>query len=126
MRADLQKNSDHMQRLRDRLHDGLSRQLQDIRLNGHLEKRLPNTLNISFRGLEANRILEEIGLEVAASVGAACHSDRVEVSHVLQAMGVPLESAMGTLRFSVGRMTTEEEIDKAIQVVVEAVKELHR
>lgn len=87
---------------------------------------MPNTLNISFRGLEANRILEEIGLEVAASAGAACHSDRVEVSHVLQAMGVPLEWAMGTLRFSVGRMTTEEEIDKAIQVVVEAVKELHR
>lgn len=123
---DLKKNKDHMQRLRDQLHDGLNRQLNDIRLNGHLKKRLPNTLSLSFKGLEANRILEEIGLDVAASAGAACHSDKVEVSHVLQAMGVPLEWAKGTLRFSVGRMTTQQEIDKAIEVVVNAIKKLRR
>jgi cysteine desulfurase len=123
---DLPANGDRMQRLRERLHEGLISQLDDIRLNGHVEKRLPNTLNISFKSLEANRILEEIGLEIAASAGAACHSDRTEVSHVLRAMGVPLEWAMGTLRFSVGRMTTEEEIDKAISVVVRAVRELRK
>jgi len=118
---DLDKNMARMKFLRDRLHEGLLGRLPNIRLNGHLDQRLPNTLNLSFKGQEANRILEEIGLEVAASAGAACHSDSVAISHVLQAMGVPLEWAKGTLRFSVGRMTTEAEIDKTIRVVAEAL-----
>jgi cysteine desulfurase len=121
---DLEKNMARMKFLRDRLHEGLLGRLFDIRLNGHLQLRLPNTLNISFKDLEANRILEEIGLEVAASAGAACHSDSLEISHVLIAMGIPVEWAKGTLRFSVGRMTTEAEIDKAIRVVADAVNKL--
>ena len=121
---DLQQNMAHMQRLRDRLHKGLAIELTDVRLNGHSVKRLPNTLSLSFKGVEANRILEEIGLKVAASAGAACHSDTVEISHVLESMNVPLEWAKGTLRFSVGRMTTAEEIDKAIEFVTRAVKKL--
>jgi cysteine desulfurase len=123
---DLQRNMAHMQRLRDRLHKGLTAELTGARLNGHSVKRLPNTLSLSFKGVEANRILEEIGLEVAASAGAACHSDTVEISHVLEAMKVPLEWAKGTLRFSVGRMTTTEEIDKAIEIVTRAVKKLRK
>jgi cysteine desulfurase len=123
---DLEQNMQHMQYLRDRLHSGLSRRLEDIRLNGHMRERLPNTLSISFKELEANRILEEIGLEIAASAGAACHSDTVEISHVLEAMGVPLEWAKGTLRFSTGRMTTAEDIDKTVQVVADAVEKLRR
>ena len=71
-----------------------------------------------------HRILEEIGLEVAASAGAACHADTVELSHVLIAMGVPVEWAKGTLQFSAGKMTTETEIDKAIRVVADAVDKL--
>jgi len=118
---DLEKNMAHMELLRDRLYEGLRARLTDIRLNGPKEKRLPNTLSISFKGQEANRILEDIGLEVAASAGAACHSDSVEISHVLQAMQVPLEWAKGTLRFSVGRMTTAAEIDRTIAVVAAAV-----
>ena len=121
---DLEMNMARMKFLRDRLHEGLLGRLFDIRLNGHLQHRLPNTLNLSFKGLEANRILEEISLEVAASTGAACHSDSVEISHVLKAMGTPLGWAMGTLRFSVGRMTTEAQIDKAIRVVADAVNKL--
>jgi len=93
-------------------------------MNGHPEKRLPNTLSISFKNIEANRILEEIGLEIAASAGAACHSDTVILSHVLEAMGAPVEWAKGTLRFSTGRMTTSDEIEKAAGVVVNAVKSL--
>ena len=119
---DLDKNIAHMKFLRDRLHEGLMAQTPDIRLNGDRQHCLPNTLSVSFRGQEANRILEDIGLEVAASAGAACHSDTVEISHVLEAMDVPLEWAKGTLRFSVGRMTTEAEIDKTIQVVAEATR----
>jgi len=121
-RRDLEKNMARMKFLRDRLHEGLLGRLSNIRLNGHIQHRLPNTLSISFKGLEANRILEEIGLEVAASAGAACHSDSVEISHVLRAMGTPLEWAKGTIRFSVGRMTTQAEIDKTIRVVADAVK----
>jgi cysteine desulfurase len=123
---DLVKNMAHMQNLRDRLYQGLCTQLDDIRLNGLNAERLPNTLNVSFKDLEANRILEEIGLEVAASAGAACHSDTVVISHVLKAMTVPLQWAKGTLRFSVGKMTTTAEIDKAIRIVVDAVKKLRR
>ena len=121
---DLDSNMARMQYLRDRLHGGLLSRLTGIQLNGHQERRLPNTVSLSFKGLEANRILEEIGLEVAASAGAACHADTVELSHVLVAMGIPVEWAKGTLRFSVGKMTTEAEIDKAIRVVADAVEKL--
>jgi len=121
---DLEEKMNVMKSLRDRLHDGLIRKDCKIRLNGHPVKRLPNTLSLSFKGLEANRILEEMGLEVAASAGAACHADTVEISHVLEAMEVPVEWAKGTIRFSVGRMTTVDEIDKAIEVVAGAVKRL--
>lgn len=114
----------HLKAMRDRLHKGLEAQMKDIRLNGHPENRLPNTLSLSFKGLEANRILEEIGLEVAATAGAACHSDTMILSHVLEAMRVPVEWAKGTVRFSTGRMTTSEQIDRAVSVVDIAVKRL--
>ncbi len=114
----------HLKTMRDRLHQKLTDQLNDIRLNGHPEDRLPNTLSLSFKGLEANRILEEIGLDVAASAGAACHSDTVTLSHVLEAMKVPVDWAKGTVRFSTGRMTTSDDIDRAVGVVVAAVERL--
>ena len=122
----LEHSYSHLKSMRDRLHAGLNDQLDDVRLNGHPEKRLPNTLSLSFKDLEANRILEEIGLEVAASAGAACHSDTVQLSHVLEAMRIPMEWAKGTVRFSTGRMTTTEEIDRAVEVVVRAVALLRR
>ena len=103
----------YMSRMRDRLEQGLLSASRDRRINGHPEKRLPNTSSVAFRGLEADRILAGLPT-VAASAGAACHSDQVEVSHVLAAMNVPIEYAMGTLRFSVGRFTKPDEIDRAI------------
>jgi len=121
---DLARNNAHMTAMRDRLEEGLQSGLSDIRFNGHRRKRLPNTCSVSFFGVEANRILEEIGLEVAASAGAACHSDKVQISHVLEAMNIPEQWAKGTLRFTTGRMTTEEEIDMALEIVVSAVKKL--
>ena len=121
-RRDLDKNSRHMQAMRDRLHEGLKNGCDQVKLNGHPQKRLPNTLNISFLGLEANRILDAIRTEVAAAAGAACHSDRVKVSEVLEAMNVPLEWAKGTLRLTTGRMTTAADIDKAVEVICAAVK----
>ncbi len=114
----------HMKAMRDRLETGLKSALDDIRFNGHPEKRLPNTASVSFLGVAADRLLEEIGLEVAASAGAACHSDQVRISHVLAAMGIPEDWAKGTLRFTTGRMTTAGEIDRALEVVVSGVKRL--
>ncbi len=122
----LDATMDHMQALRDRLHDGLGRELENCRLNGHPKKRLPNTLSLSFKGLEADRILEKIGNEVAASAGAACHSNTISVSHVLEAMNLPIQWAKGTVRFSVGRMTTHSEVDRAIKIIVKAIKEITR
>jgi cysteine desulfurase NifS/selenium donor protein len=109
----LESHARHMRSLRDRLETGLKERFPEIRVNGHPERRLPNTLSASFKGLEANTVLSEL-TGVAASAGAACHSDRVEVSSVLEAMAVPPEYAMGTIRFSVGRFTTSEEVDRAL------------
>jgi cysteine desulfurase len=119
----LEENQAHFRTMRDRLHVALVEALGDevIKLNGHQEERLPNTLSISFRGVEANTLLTEIAEKVAASAGAACHADDIDVSAVLEAMHVPIEWAMGTVRFSVGRGTTVEEVDRAAAIVAEAV-----
>jgi len=121
-RRDLDANMAHMRQMRDRLYDGLHKKCRQVRLNGHPENRLPNTLSLSFRDLEANRILDRIAPAVAASAGAACHSGTVEISQVLEAMNVPLDWAKGTLRLTTGRYTTEEDIDRAVQVISQAVK----
>jgi cysteine desulfurase len=123
-RRNLQKTQLHCQTTRDRLHTGLLHELGEggLRLNGHPEKRLPNTLSVSFRGVRANILLAEISGQVAASAGAACHADEVTVSAVLEAMRVPTDWAMGTVRFSVGRTTTAAEIDRAVSIVASAVR----
>ena len=113
----------HMREMRDRLESQLLDSGADARVNGHPDRRLPNTSSISFRGQEADRILANLPT-VAASAGAACHSDQVELSHVLSAMAVPLEYAMGTVRFSVGRFTSAEEIDLAVAEVTRVVDSL--
>ncbi len=125
---DLLENAAHFQAMRDRLHEGLLRELggEAVRINGHPDRRLPNTLNLGFRDVEASTVLSEIGDRVAASAGSACHADSVEVSPVLRAMNVPLEWAIGTVRFSVGRNTTAEEIDRAVEVVAQAVRQRQR
>ena len=121
---DLEKNMKHMRAMRDRLYAGIKKGWDQVKLNGHPQQRLPNTLSISFLGLEANRILDAVGKEVAASAGAACHSDTVQISAVLKAMHVPLEWAKGTLRLTTGRMTTARDIDRAAQVICAAVQKM--
>ena len=123
-KRDMDKNMSHMGAMRDRLYDGLKEKCEEIKLNGHPEKRLPNTLSVSFLGLDANTIITEIKDDVAASAGAACHSGGIKISHVLKAMDIPVEWARGTLRFSTGRMITESEIDNAINIIANAVTKL--
>ena len=120
---DLERNASHMQEMRDRLHEALSDRIPDLHFNGHPDRRLPNTLSISFPGLEANTIIDELE-EVAASAGAACHADQIDISHVIEAMGLPEEVAMGTIRFSVGRETKSEEIDSAAEEIAEVVNRI--
>ena len=115
-RRDLTINRARMKALRDRLHEGLKSAAQDLRLNGHPEKRLPNTLSIGFRNMEAAALLNELIIaNISTSAGSACHAGETTISHVLAAMKVPLDYAAGTLRLSVGKMTTEVEIDQAIE-----------
>ncbi len=121
---DLSKNTDHLKKMRDELYYGLLKKIPDIKLNGHPEKRLPNTLSIAFPEIEANLILSEME-GVAASAGAACHSEKIDVSPVLSAMKVPLEYAIGTIRFSTGKMTTEDEIERTIKIVTDVVGKLN-
>jgi cysteine desulfurase len=101
-------------RLRDRLWEGLRVRFgEGIVLNGHPTERLPNTLNVSFVGRVGADILAALD-GVSASTGAACHAASVELSPVLRAMGVPRVVGMGAVRLSLGRMTTEAEIDEVL------------
>ena len=119
----LEERGRHCRTLRDRLYEGIVQQIPDAHLNGHLEQRLPNTLSLSFPGLEANTILSEL-TDVAASAGAACHADEVVMSETLQAMKVPAAVAMGTIRFSTGAFLTEAEVDRAVDAIVAVVRRL--
>jgi selenium donor protein len=117
-----------MKEMRDRLSKGLKNNLSEIvklKENGHLQQRLPNTASVSFANIEANTLISEIEDRVAVSAGAACHSDQVHVSATLEAMKVPLEFAMGTIRFSTGKLTTVDEIDKVISIVSDSVIKLN-
>ena len=117
---DLRSYSNHMKTMRDRLESRILSNVPGTRINGHPEQRLPNTSSLSFEGLKANEILDSFET-IAASAGAACHSDSVTLSSVLVAMNVPIDFAMGTIRFSTGRQTTEEEVDTAADEVCRVV-----
>ena len=104
--------------LRDRLWEGLSARVPEVRLNGHPTERLPGTCNVCFRHIESESIVLGLDLKgIGVSAGSACTSGNVEPSHVLLAMGIPLDWAMGTVRCSVGRGTTAEDIDYVVDSV---------
>ncbi len=122
-REHLEENMEHYRTTRDYLHKLLLEALPGIKLNGHPEKRLPNTLSISFPHVEANTLIDRLE-GVAASAGAACHSESIDVSAVLEAMLVPMDYAMGTIRFSTGRNLTMDEVKKAADEIVQTVTAL--
>lgn len=110
--------------LRDRLQQALAQGLA-VHLNGHSTERLPNTLNTSVPGVVGNHLLDAVP-EVAASTGSACHADTIEPSAVLLAMGVAPDLALGALRLSLGRWSTEEGVDLAADRLVAAAQRLRR
>jgi cysteine desulfurase len=122
-RSEMEAESKRLTALRDRLHKAVADRLDHLRLNGHPTERLPNTLNLSFAYVEGEALMMKMR-DVAVSSGSACTSASLEPSHVLRALGVPEELAHSSIRFSVGRFTTEEEIDYAAEQVVRGVHEL--
>src|SRR5579884_224971 len=114
-----QKLRQMRERLWQRLREGLG---ERVVLNGHAEKRLPNTLNASFAGHIGAELLEKVP-EIAASTGSACHEGKISLSPVLCAMGVPPNIGRGALRLTVGRFTTEEQVDRAAEILIAAAGE---
>ena len=122
-RDDLAPEGRRVAALRDHLLDGLRTRLDGVTVNGSLAARLPHNLNVSFDGLEGESLL--VGLDdVAVSSGAACTSVNPEPSHVLRAIGIPDHLARASLRFGIGRTTTEAEVDYAIEKVSSLVTRL--
>jgi len=125
-RAEMTAEAKRVKALRDRLEAGLARTITDFSFNGHREKRLFNTASVCIRYVEGEAMLLNLDMRhgIAASSGSACTSGSLEPSHVLLAMGIPAEIAHGSLRFSLGRGTTEEEIDKVIEALPPIVEKL--
>jgi cysteine desulfurase len=111
--------------LRDKLETGLLETCPGAIINGHIESRLPNTGNISFEYVEGEAILLRLNeFNICASSGSACTSGSLEPSHVLRAMGVPFTAIHGSVRFSLSRYTTEEDIDLVLEKMPGIIKEL--
>lgn len=111
--------------MRQKLVAGISEQIEGVTLNGHTTERLPNTANISFPGVEAEALMMAVpGL--AVSFGAACTSGTMKGSHVLTALGVDESRLASSIRFSLGRFTRNEDVDKAIEQVAAAVRRLRK
>ena len=109
-----------MQALRDKMWAALQERLDDIYLNGSWEHRLPNNLNVSFAYVEGEAMMMGIK-DIACSSGSACTSASLEPSYVLRALGVDVELAHTSIRFGFGRFTTPEEVDFAVDLIVEKV-----
>ncbi len=121
--AEMSDEAARLSALRDRLQRRVMDGVDEVKLNGHPTERLPNTVNLSFGYVEGEGVMMRMK-DVAVSSGSACTSASLEPSHVLQAIGVPPEFAHGSIRFSLGRTTTAEEVDYAADRVLTAVKEL--
>lgn len=122
---DMEAEMKHIASLRDRLEKGLMQKISHVRLNGHPTKRIPNTANMSFEFAEGESLLLNLDMKgIAASSGSACTSGTLEPSHVLVAMGVPLEASHSSVRFSLGRGNTVEDIDYVIEALPAMVERM--
>jgi cysteine desulfurase len=109
--------------LRDRLHHRLTHAVGEVRLNGHPDRRLPNTINVSFTGVHGDALLAAVP-DLAASTGSACHAGTTEPSPVLSAMGMERDRALSAVRLSLGRWTTGPDIDHAAELLIAAARHL--
>jgi cysteine desulfurase len=117
----------YIKKLRDKLHQGITSRIEEVFLNGHPEMRLPNTLNMSFAFVEGESMVMNLDLMgIAVSTGSACTSGTLEPSHVLTAIGCGPERAHSSLRFSLGKDNTEEEINIVIDTLEEIITKLRK
>lgn len=123
--VELEYSIDRMQRLRDRLQTGFQN-IPDVKINGSITHRLPNTLNVSFRNVESHVLMKKLINDIAVSSGSACTSAVPEPSFVLKALGLDDETAYASIRFSIGRRTTEDEIDFVIKKVTAEVSAIRK
>ena len=121
--SDMPEESVRLASLRDRLLDGLRRGLSEVRVNGTLERRLPHNLHVSFDGVEGEALLMALG-DLAVSTGSACSSGSQAPSHVLEAIGAVGERAGASIRFGLGRTTSNADVDFAVERVTAVVKSL--
>ncbi len=120
-----EEEMDRLSLLRDRLQSGIMEEIDDVILNGHASKRLPHLLNVSILGVEGESLLLSLDAEgVGVSTGSACTSGSLEPSHVLTAMDIPAEVAHGSLRFSLGRINDEKDVDYVVETLPEIVERL--
>ena len=123
--ANMKEEWNREETLRDYFEDEVSKRIPEIKINGKGARRLPGTSSITFKYLEGESMLLNLSLKgIAVSSGSACSSDSLQPSHVLLAMGIPAEYAHGTLRFSLSKYTTKEEIDYTIETLVEIIGKL--
>jgi cysteine desulfurase len=122
-RTEMAAESQREIRLREKLREGIMGRLEDVYLNGHPTERLPGNLNLSFAYVEGEGLMMGIK-EIAVSSGSACTSASLEPSYVLKALGVGDELAHSSIRFGLGRFTTEEEVDYTADAVVREVSRL--
>lgn len=123
--AERERESKRLEQLRDLLIEGIEKNIPKVYLNGHRKKRLPNNVNFSFEGIEGETILLRLDMEgICVSSGSACTSGTVDPSHVLLAIGVPYEIAHGSVRFSLGKDTTREEVLYVIEKMKEVVADM--
>ena len=124
-REEMEAETSRVRVLRDRLETGITKSIDDIRINGHPTERLPGTLNVSFKFIEGESILYRLaGLGIAVSTGSACSSGSLEPSHVLLAMKLPHEEAHGSIRFSLGLNSTEEDVDYVLEHLPRVIQDL--
>lgn len=115
----------HTSRLRDEIFEGLLRELPDVRINGSRERRLPNNVHVSFRGIEAQALLMGLDMRgICAASDSACQQAALQASHVLQAIGVPEDYLYGSLRLTLGDDSTEEDVQYLLDCLPELVRRL--
>jgi cysteine desulfurase len=121
----LDNEVNYLKGLRYKIENALLKSCPDVRINGDINNRLPNTTNLSFEYVEGEAILLRLNeYGICASSGSACSSGSLEPSHVLRAMGIPFTAIHGSIRFSLSRYNTEEEIDRVIEIMPGIIKEL--
>jgi cysteine desulfurase len=122
-RCDLDAQGTRVSTLRDRLWERLAQAIPQLALNGHVENRLPNTLNVRFPQVSGEALLAATP-QIAASTGSACHDGDESASAVLLAMGIPARAALGSVRLTLGRATTESAVDRAATALARAWRAL--